>query len=81
MQTQFMIGLIESEVNCDLAHRVARAEQRETVAVSAFEDSYDGENEELDDKQIENIDEKLGRVRRLGNDDGNVTQVNMSTSK
>ncbi len=41
-QKQFVIGLIETEINRDLAQRAAEAEQRETADVRAFEGSSEG---------------------------------------
>lgn len=38
-QKQFVISLIESEVNRDLAHRAAEAEQRVKATASAFDGS------------------------------------------
>lgn len=45
-QKQFVIGLIEDEINRDLAQRAAELEQRETAAVREFE----GGSEQSEDK-------------------------------
>lgn len=55
----FVIGLIESEIERDLTQRAAVGEgQTESAAVSDCEDDFDDENEELDDEESEDIDEE-----------------------
>ncbi len=53
-QKQFVIGLIESEINRDLAQRAAEAEQRETAAVSEFEGSSEQSEGSNTEEQSEN---------------------------
>ena len=58
-QKQFVIGLIESEINRDIAQRAAESEQRETAAVSEFEGSSEqsegGNAEEQSESDFEDV--------------------------
>lgn len=58
-QKQFVIGLIETEINRDLAQRAAETEQRESVAVSAFEGNSEqpegGNTEEQAESDFEGV--------------------------
>ena len=57
-QKQFVIGLIESEINRDLEQRAAEAEQRESDFEDISDDkSEESQDEELDDEEAEDIDE------------------------
>lgn len=58
-QKQFVIGLIENEINRDLSQRAAESEQRESVAVSGFEggsEHSEGSNtEEQSESDFEDV--------------------------
>ncbi len=58
-QKQFVIGLIESEINRDLTQRAAESEQRETAAVSGFkgssEQSEGSNTEEQSESDFEDV--------------------------
>lgn len=58
-QKQFVIGLIENEIERDLAQRSADSEQCEATAAKAFEGSSGDESEDLDDEQDESEDQGM----------------------
>lgn len=53
-QKQFVIGLIENEIERDLSQRAAEAEQRETTAVSEFEGNSEHSEGSNTEEQSEN---------------------------
>lgn len=52
-QKQFVIGLIENEINRDLAQRASESEKRETAAVSEFEGSSEQSESSDTEEQFE----------------------------
>ncbi len=52
-QKQFVIGLIENEINRDLAQRAAESEQRESAAVSGFEGGSEHSEGSVTEEQSE----------------------------
>ena len=70
-QKQFVIGLVESEINRDLAQRATEAEQRETAAARAFEGSSGDESEESEDEELNDEEaEDLGDEQDESEDQG-----------
>lgn len=70
-QKEFVIGLIETEINRDMAQRAAEAEQQETAAVSEFEGgsehSEDSDTEEQTESDFEGVSD--GEGEDLGDDE------------
>lgn len=72
-QKQFVIGLIENEIECDLIQRIDMYEastvseraaeehivQQETTAVSEFKGISGDESEELDDDEVESEEQGM----------------------
>ena len=58
-QKQFVIGLIENEIERDLAQRAAESKQCETANANEFGGSSGDESEDLDDEQDESEDQGM----------------------
>ena len=82
-QKQFVIGLIENEIERDLLQRAAEAEQRETAAVREFEDGSEqseGSNtEEQYESDFEEVySDKSEETELLDNEQGESEEQGMS---
>ncbi len=64
-QKEFVIGLIENEIERDLTQRAGQSEQPETTAVSDFEDVSNGESED-EESEDEDLSDDEGEFEGQG---------------